>query len=65
MILEDSTVEVDNVVLIPPENKGDVTDDNENDLCKSMQWSQFWNKRRWYGKYLDEAAQAISKLYDD
>jgi len=37
MILEDSTVEVDNVVLIPPENKGDVTDDNENDLCKSMQ----------------------------
>lgn len=36
MILDDSDVEVDNVVVIPPENKGDVTDDEENDEGSAM-----------------------------
>lgn len=31
MILNDIDIEVDNVVLIPPENKGDVTDEEECD----------------------------------
>jgi len=36
MILEDSDTEADNVVILPPENKGDVTDEEECDEGTSI-----------------------------